>query len=127
MAGLINGAGINARASARQQVLGIAVLNGVGYLENLVAQFLPTNSSHDWQILHQFHHGGYARTSPALLTLCEEMRQEYGIPVEPVYSGKVFYALKSLLAQSAFAAGEQIVIVHTGGLQGARTDPDGHS
>ena len=127
MAGLINGAGINARASARQQVLGIAVLNGVGYLENLVAQFLPTNSSHDWLILHQFHHGGYARTSPALLNLCEEMQQEYGIPVEPVYSGKVFYALKSLLAQSAFAAGEQIVIVHTGGLQGARTDPDGHS
>lgn len=121
MAGIISG------ASARQQVLGIAVLNGVGYLENLVAQFLPTNSSRNWQILHQYHHGGYARTSPALLTLCKQMRQEYAIPVEPVYSGKVFYAVQELLAQGAFAAGEQVIIVHTGGLQGARTDPESHS
>ena len=133
MAGLINGAGIINEAgmlsgvSARQQVLGIAVLNGVGYLEDLVARFLPAKLNRDWQILHQYHHGGYARTSPALLTLCEEMQQAYAIPVEPVYSGKVFYAVKALLAQGAFAAGEQVIIVHTGGLQGARTDPDSHS
>ena len=127
MAGIINGAGMIAGVSARHQVLGIAVLNGVGYLENLVARFLPAKSNRDWQILHQYHHGGYARTSPALLTLCEEMQQNYAIPVEPVYSGKVFYAVKDLLAQGAFEAGEQVIIVHTGGLQGARTDPDSHS
>ena len=107
--------------------MGIAVLKGVGYLEDLVAQFLPAKSNRDWQILHHYHHGGYARTSPALLTLCEEMQREYAIPAEPVYSGKVFYAVKALLAQGAIPAGEQVIIVHTGGLQGARIDPESHS
>ncbi|GGF73842.1 1-aminocyclopropane-1-carboxylate deaminase/D-cysteine desulfhydrase [Alteromonas lipolytica] len=116
MAGMVSG------VSEQQQVLGIAVLNGVGYLENLVAQFLPEKSDCRWQILHQFHHGGYARKSADLLSLCEEMQQKYSIAVEPVYSGKVFFAMKELLKQAFFPAGQQIIIVHTGGLQGARND-----
>ena len=120
-------AGLIAGSNESQQVLGIAVLNWVGYLENLVAQFLPETADRRWQILHHHHHGGYARTSSPLLDLCEEMRQRYAIPVEPVYSGKVFFAVKQLLAQGYFAAGQRILLLHTGGLQGARIDPQGTS
>lgn len=121
MAGMV--AGIN----DKQRVLGIAVLKGVGYLENLVTQFLPEHANRHWQILHEFHHGGYARTSPELLALCKAMHQQFAVEVEPVYSGKVFFALKQLLNTSYFPAGQNIIIVHTGGLQGARIDPLGKS
>ncbi|NVK57651.1 MAG: pyridoxal-phosphate dependent enzyme [Alteromonadaceae bacterium] len=127
MAGIISG------LTANQSALGIAVLNGVGYLENLVAQFLPdfskrhqqneTLPAQQWQILHQFHHGGYAKRTPALIALCEESLQAHQLAVEPVYSGKVFYAVKQLLGEGYFAPGENIVILHTGGLQGNRSDP----
>lgn len=116
-------AGMIAGSNATQHILGIAVLNGVGYLERLVAQFLSDKSNRRWQILHQFHHGGYARKTAALLDVCREVQHCYGIPVEPVYSGKVFFAMKQLLAEAYFPAGQNIMVVHTGGLQGARTDP----
>jgi 1-aminocyclopropane-1-carboxylate deaminase len=40
--------------------------------------------------------------------------------IEPVYSGKVFWAIKQLLEKGHFEKGTRLVILHTGGLQGAR-------
>ncbi|MDC8832573.1 1-aminocyclopropane-1-carboxylate deaminase/D-cysteine desulfhydrase [Alteromonas gilva] len=130
MAGIVSG------LAPHQSALGIAVLNGVGYLEDLVAQFLPDFSTRhqqnsmlpatQWQILHQFHHGGYARRSPALTSFCDELLKEHELAVEPVYSGKVFYAVKHLLEDGFFTPGDNIVILHTGGLQGSRSDPAGN-
>ena len=113
-------AGLVEAISPHQRVIGIAVLKGLGYLEDLVTQFLPAKPHNHWQILHQYHHGGYARNTPELVALCDTMNSEYGIAVEPVYSGKVFYAVKQLISESYFSPGENIIIVHTGGLQGAR-------
>ena len=55
-----------------------------------------------------------------LATFCEEFNQTMPFKIEPVYSGKVFWALKNMLNEGFFAPGTKIVIVHTGGLQGAR-------
>lgn len=113
-------AGIARAQSPNNQAIGIAVLNGVGYLEGLVEQFLPCQSGANWQIVHGFEHGGYAKSSPALVRFCEHMSTQYKLTVEPVYSGKVFYALKQLLKDGFFAPGQRLLVVHTGGLQGAR-------
>lgn len=113
-------AGIIRGLSSHQRALGIAVLKGQGYLESTVAQFLPSVVPAPWSINHRFHHGGYAKKPQPLIDLCEEMARDYNIPVEPVYSGKVFFAIKSLLAQEYFDEGEEIVILHTGGLQAQR-------
>ena len=42
------------------------------------------------------------------------------IPVEPVYSGKMFYGLYRMLQENKLAAGSRVVAIHTGGLQGLR-------
>ncbi|WP_343033382.1 1-aminocyclopropane-1-carboxylate deaminase/D-cysteine desulfhydrase [Alteromonas profundi] len=112
-------AGIALALDSTKQALGIAVLKGEGYLESLVTQFIPSSLNH-WQIDHRFHCGGYAKQSAALATFCDAFNQQMPFCIEPVYSGKVFFALKQLLAAKAFHEGERIVIVHTGGLQGAR-------
>ncbi len=43
-----------------------------------------------------------------------------GIPLEPVYTGKMMYALYDLIAKHFFKPGQRIIAVHTGGLQGKR-------
>ena len=62
------------------------------------------------------HFGGYAKTHPSLKKFCEMFIQETGIPVEHVYTGKMFYALNNLIAKDIFKPGSKIVCIHTGGV-----------
>ncbi len=114
-------AGLICADSSPVTVTGIAVLKGAGYLESLVQALLPaTGQQNRWQILHDYHQGGYGKRNATLTSFCEELMQQYKLPVEPVYSGKLFFAIKDLLEKGFFPDGTRLRIVHTGGLQGAR-------
>lgn len=103
------------------KLIGIAALKGEGYLEQLVSELLPSDCSNsNWEINHDFHFGGYAKRTEALVDFCEQTSQQLKIEIEPVYSGKLFYAAKSLIAKRAFPCGSRILLIHTGGLQGNR-------
>jgi 1-aminocyclopropane-1-carboxylate deaminase len=105
------------------QVIGIAVLKGEGYLENLVSALLPDTHQNfvtNWQIIHDFHFGGYAKSNAELKTFCQTFSTQYDVAIEPVYSGKLFFALQTLLAAGYFPHNSKILVLHTGGLQGAR-------
>ena len=114
------------------KLIGIAVLKGEGYLEGLVGDLLRANSesvgiNKYWQIMHTYHHGGYAKTSPDLLHFVSQFNQHINASklqapclIEPVYSGKCFYALDQLIKANFFPNNSQILLVHTGGTQGAR-------
>ncbi|PCK30664.1 1-aminocyclopropane-1-carboxylate deaminase/D-cysteine desulfhydrase [Pseudoalteromonas piscicida] len=111
-------AGLVAGTPEHTQVLGIAVLKGAQYLEQEVGNLLPDNTTKPWQILHNFHHGGYAKTTPELLSFCTQMKKRYALPLEPVYTGKLFFAIFALAEQGYFENGSVITAIHTGGLQG---------
>jgi 1-aminocyclopropane-1-carboxylate deaminase len=132
-------AGLTSALSSHQHAIGIGVLKGDGYLEGLVEQFLEpglalngrTNSQ--FSINHDFHCGGYGKIPPYLKTFCENFNRTMPFEIEGVYSGKVFWALKHLLATVAstnastnvgekrtIEKGQTLIIVHTGGIQGAR-------
>jgi 1-aminocyclopropane-1-carboxylate deaminase len=118
LAGLIQGV---AEHSPKTKILGIAVLRGQTYLEQLVTDLLANNFvGLDWQINHDYHFGGYAKTNSELKAFCEYFYRQNKIRIEPVYSGKLFYAVKTLVSQSLLPEGSKILILHTGGLQGAR-------
>ncbi|MFQ3197702.1 MAG: 1-aminocyclopropane-1-carboxylate deaminase [Paraglaciecola sp.] len=114
---------IHATRHINTTVTGIAVLKGQGYLEDLVTELLPsaTKPGHHWDINHDHHFGGYAKSTPHLSAFCAEFYTQTHIPIEPVYSGKLFYAAKALISEGAFTRGAKILLLHTGGLQGART------
>ena len=71
--------------------------------------------------LTRFHHGGYAKVPLELQSFCERFSKNTSIRIEPVYTGKVFYALEQLLKEGRIRAGQKVLVIHTGGLQGART------
>lgn len=120
------------------QVIGIAALKSnkgqadsssndtIGYLESSIINLLNAgnNSNHiarvSWHIEHDFHHGGYAKSSPALRQFMTKFTEETAIEVETVYSGKCFYALHQMIKLGYFAANSQVLAIHTGGMQGAR-------
>ncbi len=63
---------------------------------------------------------GYAKASNELRTFCNDFNSAFEFDIEPVYSGKAFWAIKDMLAKGMFEDGSRIVVLHTGGLQGAR-------
>ncbi|MFT5713133.1 MAG: 1-aminocyclopropane-1-carboxylate deaminase [Glaciecola sp.] len=130
MAGVIE----NCPAELAKQIIGIGSLQGEGYLESLVNQFLNKDTPYlSWHINHDFHFGGYAKSTIELDTFCKQFNQQQAklnssdtpkldtpLRIEPVYSGKCFFALKTLIQQGYFVPNSKILVIHTGGLQGAR-------
>ena len=116
-------AGLLAGLKGRSVVIGIAVLQDGGYLKREVGRLLAQAGYPDYQnyqLRADFHHGGYARVSPDLHQFCHDFILQYQMPVEPVYTGKVFFALKSLIHSGEILARQSVMVLHTGGLQGAR-------
>ncbi|MEI9808107.1 MAG: pyridoxal-phosphate dependent enzyme [Bacteroidota bacterium] len=111
MAGLISG------ISPHQQVIGAAVMKN-NYALNENVRSLLHNETGNWQIIHDYHFGGYAKHKPELIAFMNEFYSETGIPSDFVYTGKLFYAITGLLAHNFFPAGSRLLLIHSGGLQG---------
>ncbi|MFZ2725201.1 MAG: pyridoxal-phosphate dependent enzyme [Methylococcaceae bacterium] len=112
-------AGLRASASADISVLGIAALKNNGFLEKDINQLIPENNK-PYYINNNYAFGGFAKTSPELLNFMAEFEYKTAITLEPVYTGKLFYALYDLIKQGYFKRGQRIIALHTGGLQGNR-------
>jgi len=114
-------AGIISAVPKEKQVLGFAALKGAGYLNDEIQQQLPSNKKlPQWQINLDYHFGGFAKTKPHLQRFMRTFEHKHNIPLETIYSGKMFYALYELIQQNTFKAGSKIIAIHTGGLQGKR-------
>ncbi|MEH2077658.1 MAG: pyridoxal-phosphate dependent enzyme [Nostoc sp.] len=89
-------------------------------LTNYLASDLPTpfNSPASWELVCDYHFGGYAKVNDELLMFSQQFREEYGIPLDYVYTAKMFYGVMDLLKQGFFCRGDSLLLIHTGGLQG---------
>ena len=71
-------------------------------------------------LVTDFHFGGYAKTTPELESFMKQWSAKHNVPLDPVYTGKMVYAFHQDLLAGKFNAGEKIVLLHTGGLQGVQ-------
>lgn len=112
LAGLINS------ALPHQRVMGVAVLKGAHYFEKEIRDLLKPAASASWELLHDYHGGGYAKISPSLIHFMNGLYAETAIPTDIVYTGKLVMAFYEMLHQQIFPAGSKVLLIHTGGLQG---------
>jgi len=112
-------AGLIKAVPVTRKVLGFAALKNAAFLMQDV-QSLLSNGCHNWDILLDYHFGGFATTRPELISFMQNFAQKNAIPLEPVYTGKMLYGLYDLIAKGTFKPGQRIIALHTGGLQGNR-------
>ena len=111
-------AGLATSRSRINKILGIAVLKGEHYLEQLVENLIGDHEiSTPYQIDHRFHQGGYAKSCAELTQFCIHQSQLLQVPLEPVYSGKVLFALKKIVESKQLPVGSRLLFLHTGGIQ----------
>ena len=84
-----------------------------GFEQELVNEWMKQLVVHD-----QYHFGGYGKTSDELVQCIQQVYKDHGLKLDPIYTGKGFYAMTDLLRSSEFDH-SSILFVHTGGLQGS--------
>ena len=116
-------AGLVAGLDESYEVIGISALKGAADLETSVVALLhdlqPVGHAR-WRILHDYHCGGFARADEGLQQFMLAFEQAQGIPLEPVYTGKMLYAIQRLRDEGVWEVGMPVLAIHTGGLQGRR-------
>lgn len=72
-----------------------------------------------WQLHTQAHGGGYGPAKGALREKIHSLEASTGIALDPVYTGKMMAAVMDLAKQECWR-GQRVLVIHSGGLQGAR-------
>ena len=94
----------------------IPVFKNGGFIKDEIERFLNIQTSFE---LHTgYHFGGYGKTEPKLINFVKQFVAKTGILVEPVYTGKMLYAIYDLAAQNYFKPGSSILAIHSGGIWG---------
>ena len=69
-------------------------------------------------ITDRFSFKGYACFEPALAQVVEEVKAQFNLHLDHVYTSKLFFAVKTLLSEGKLPTNAKIVLIHSGGLQG---------
>jgi len=111
-AGLINGLNeLNLNTSFHA----VPVLKG-DFIKTNIKQLLV--AERDFEFHTEYHFGGYAKTQPELISFIKSFSSATGILLDPVYTGKMMYAVFDLAKRDSFKPHSKILAIHTGGLFG---------
>ena len=117
-------AGIINAADPRQKIIGIPVLKNEGSIESEINALLE-DKNRRYTLLHQFHQGGYAKTNPMMLDFMNRLWDAEKIPTDIVYTSKLLFGVGQLIKENYFEKNATILVIHSGGLQGNRSLPEG--
>jgi 1-aminocyclopropane-1-carboxylate deaminase len=112
-AGIINGITDHQLST---QFNAIPVFKNGEFMKDEVDRFLTVPAS--YQLHTDYHFGGYGKTTPELIEFIKQFVADTGILIEPVYTGKMFYALFDLVQKKHFKQGDKILAIHSGGIWG---------
>ncbi|MGQ9644505.1 MAG: 1-aminocyclopropane-1-carboxylate deaminase/D-cysteine desulfhydrase [Ignavibacterium sp.] len=111
LAGIIKGADI------KSKIIGTAVLKNASFLLDDVKRLLAPERF-NWELLLNYHFGGYAKFNSEFVSFIKIFETKFNIQLEPIYTGKMLYAIYDLARNDFFKPGSKIVAYHSGGLQG---------
>lgn len=125
-------AGLMLGVQSTQKVLGFSALKGGGFLWNDIKLLLEAYfelfpdkqpcaademMAQRGELILDYHFGGYAKKTLELERFIEKFTAEHSIPIEWIYTGKLFFGLLDLIQKDYFPAGTHIIALHTGGLR----------
>lgn len=110
LAGIING------LSKDKTIVGFASLKGGDFLREEVNQWLHSKSD-NWNIVTDYHFGGYAKTTPELISFQNQFNVKHKITLDLIYGSKMMSGVFDLAVKGFFKKDSTVLVIHTGGLQ----------
>lgn len=118
-------AGLLSITQPGQKLLAVNVTKNNPETAKNILQFSDSPAHNRLVMLEEYHLGGYGKRPLKLLELMRETWYELNIPLDFVYTARVFYAMKKEFEKAFFEAGSRVLFIHSGGLQGNRSIPAG--
>lgn len=112
-AGIINGL---QQHQYKTRFNAVPVFKNGEFMKNEIDRYLTRSAGYSLHL--DYHFGGYANTTPELTGFIKQFVADTGILIEPVYTGKMLYAIYDLAAKGYFKRGDKVIAIHTGGLIG---------
>ena len=106
--------GIINSALPHQKVLGFPALKG-DFLQDEIRIFVQNKN---WELITEYHFGGYGKINEDLIRFINQFYNDNQIPLDPIYTGKMVFGVIDLIQKNYFPAQSNILLIHTGGLQG---------
>ena len=97
-----------------QQVLGFPAVRQ----ENLGELIDRNVNNKRWNLICDYHFGGYAKINAELVNFINDFKNQTTIQLDPVYTAKMVFGVVNLIATNYFPENSKILLIHTGGLQG---------
>ncbi len=112
-------AGIIKSAECYQQIIGISALKNNFSIQNEINNLLSeSEKKKHYFINHEYHFGGYSKYTDTLINFMNTLWITEQIPTDIVYTGKLMYATNELINTNYFKPKSNLLIIHSGGLQG---------
>lgn len=111
ISGIINSSNHN------QKIIGFSAIKGVNKLKDDIILNVNKNN---WVINEDYCQGGYAKISKELINFINNFYKTKNIPLDCIYTGKMMMGVLDLIKKNKFSKGSNILIIHTGGIQGNR-------
>ncbi|MCP9767680.1 1-aminocyclopropane-1-carboxylate deaminase/D-cysteine desulfhydrase [Lacihabitans sp. LS3-19] len=111
-------AGLLSNHDFKGKIIGVAVLKNGDFLRNDISGFLNKDFPENVMLETEYHFGGYGKHNAELLDFIKTFEAKHQIPLDQVYTGKMFYSILEKIKKGDFEKGSRILLIHTGGLQG---------
>lgn len=109
--------GILKGSTKNQKVLGVSSLKGA-FIKEEVRKMLTSDVNTNFELNVDYHFGGYGKTTEELIDFINWFKEIFGIQLDPIYTGKSFFAVWDMIKSDKFEKKLKIMLLHTGGLQG---------
>jgi 1-aminocyclopropane-1-carboxylate deaminase len=112
--------GIIEGMKGEKKILGFSALKGSFMSEEIVKNQAQCGvfPYKNWKILNDYHFGGYAKMTSELMDFINFFEKKYDILLDPIYTGKMMFGIFDLLKKGFFKENSNVLVIHTGGLQG---------
>ncbi len=110
--------GVYSSLNQKTKLLVVPVLRGfnaIKEMETLATQCMRPFDKNRVEALNDFHFGGYAKTDAKLDAFVKNFNERSNFSIEPIYTGKVMYALNEFIELNDLR-NQRILFIHTGGL-----------
>ena len=97
-----------------QKIIGFPALKG-DFLQKDICKFAKKTN---WILNLDYHFGGYGKVTDELIAFINRFKEKTKIPLDPIYTGKMFFGVLDLIEKDFFKKESKILLIHTGGLQG---------
>ncbi len=111
-------AGLREALPVNRKMIGFAPMKGGKYLEDEIREWLLQEHDANWNIVDEYHFGGFGKTNDVLIQYMLAFQQEQGFALDRVYTAKMMYGVEDMISRNLFPEGSKILCIHTGGLQG---------